>query len=393
MTPVSLPSQGSMFLGAYRMASSLKDCVVLVHGPSGCQFGPNFFEVLTNNLSSNATVSVMRERSVVYGGIENLEKAISLTRKHYKDKRIIVLSSHVPSIIGDDLEFVDADMYLDCGGFQPMWQGMEAFLEKLGDFICENEYREDESTPTNLVNLIGFQRDVVGAEEDLAELKRILLSSEAKVKVNVIPDSLESLRYARYASLNVVFGYGVKLARRMEREFGIPYIVTDYPYGVEGMKKFIAKLGEKCEFEYAINDKIFSEIPEKLKRNRNNLPLFYDVPVCIVGDLPRISGLSNFLEHELGMNVELAFATSLAMKEFDFDVPCTKFASSNNKFIEEIKGLDIKVLFGTDEERRIRKDVIVFAFPSFTRMSYVPYLGKGTLNLIADIYERLMGWI
>ena len=24
---------------------------------------------------------------------------------------------------------------------------------------------------------------------------------------------------------------------------------------------------------------------------------------------------------------------------------------------------------------------------------YVPYLGKGTLNLIADIYEKIMGWI
>jgi len=371
------------------MASSLKDCVVLVHGPSGCHFGPNFFEVLTNNLSSNATVSVMRERSVVYGGIENLEKAIRLTRKHYKDKRIIVLSSHVPSIIGDDLEFVDADIYFDCGGFQPMWQGMEAFLEKLGDFICENENKGSESTTANLINHIGFQRDVVGAEEDLAELKRILSFSD--VKVNVIPDSLESLRYARHASLNVVFGYGVKLARRMEREFGIPYIVTDYPYGVEGMKKFIEKIGENCEFEYAINNKIFSEIPEKLKRYRNNLPLFYDVPVCVVGDLPRISGLSKFLECELGMNVELAFATSSALEKFD--VSCTKFVSSYSEFIEEIKGMDIKVLLGTDEERRIINNTIVFAFPSFTRMSYVPYLGKGTLNLIADIYERLMEWI
>ena len=388
---VSLPSQGSMFLGAYRMASSLKDCVVLVHGPSGCHFGPNFFEVLTNNLSSNATISAMRERSVVYGGIENLEKAISLTRKHYKDKQIIVLSSHVPSIIGDDLEFVDADIYLDCGGFQPMWQGMEAFLERLGDFICENEYKASESTTANLINLIGFQRDVACAEEDLAELKMIL--SFFNVEVNVIPDSLKKLKYARYASLNIVFGYGVKLARRMEREIGIPYIVVDYPYGVEGLKRFIEKISENCEFEHDINDKIFSEIREKLKRYRNNLPLFYDVLVCVVGDLPKISGMSKFLECELGMNVELAFATSSAMKEFDFDVPCTKFVESYDEFIEEIKGMDIKVLLGTDEERRILNNTIVFAFPSFTRMSYVPYLGKGTLNLIADIYERLMEWI
>ena len=380
-----------MFLGAYRMASSLKDCVVLVHGPSGCHFGPNFFEVLTNNLSSNATVSVMRERSVVYGGTENLEKAIRLTRKHYKNKRIIVLSSHVPSIIGDDLEFVDADIYLDCGGFQPMWRGMEAFLEKLGDFICENEYKASESTTANLVNLVGFQRDVACAEEDLAELKTIL--SFFDVEVNVIPDSLKKLKYARYANLNVVFGYGVKLARRMEREFGIPYIVVDYPYGVEGLKRFIEKISENCEFEHDINDKIFSEIREKLKRYRNNLPLFYDVLVCVVGDLPKISGMSKFLECELGMNVELAFATSSAMKEFDFNVPCTKFAESYDEFIEEIKGMDIKVLLGTDEERRIINNTIVFAFPSFTRMSYVPYLGKGTLNLIADIYERIMEWI
>ena len=386
---VSLPSQGSMFLGAYRMASSLKDCVVLVHGPSGCQFGPNFFEVLTNNLSSNATVSVMRERSVVYGGIENVEKAIRLTRKHYKNKRIIVLSSHVPSIIGDDLEFVDADIYFDCGGFQPMWQGIEAFLEKLGDFICENEYKASESTTANLINLIGFQRDVACAEEDLAELKMIL--SFFNVEVNVIPDSLKKLKYARYASLNIVFGYGVKLARRMEREIGIPYIVVDYPYGVEGLKRFIEKISENCEFEHDINDKIFSEIREKLKRYRNNLPLFYDVLVCVVGDLPKISGMSKFLECELGMNVELAFATSSALEKFD--VSCTKFVSSYSEFIEEIKGMDIKVLLGTDEERRIINNTIVFAFPSFTRMSYVPYLGKGTLNLIADIYERLRGWI
>ena len=387
---VTLPTQGSMLLGTYRIASALKDCVILVHGPSGCHFGPNFFEVLTNNLSSNAMISAMRERSVVYGGIENLEKAISLTRKHYKNKQIIVLSSHVPSIIGDDLEFVDADIYFDCGGFEPMWQGMEAFLEKLGDFICEKEYKTSESPPTNLVNLIGVQKDVACGEEDLNELKRILSSSVLKANITVIPDTLESLRYARYASLNVVFGYGVKLARRMEREFGIPYVVTDYPYGVEGMKRFIAKLGERCEFEHD-NNIVFDGIQEKLKRYRNNLPLFYDVPVCVVGDLPRISGLSKFLENELGMNIQVAFATSSALEEFD--VSCTKFVSSYNEFTEEIKGLDIRLLFGTDAERRILNSTIVFAFPSFTRMSFVPYLGEGTLNLISDIYGRLMDWI
>ena len=393
---VSIPSQGDELLGAYRIAVALKDCVVMIHGPTGCHYGPNFLEVLSNNLLSSGTVSAMRDRSVIYGGIENLEKAIDVTRKHYKNKKIIVLSSYVPSIIGDDLEFVDADICLDCGGFGPMWQGMEMFLDKLGDFIrSENDNdKKDEHRQTNLINLIGFQEDVAGGKEDLEEIKRVL--SLYNINTNVIPDSFERLKYAKYASLNVVFGYGIKLAKRMEQEAGIPYIVVDYPYGVEGIKRFIDAIYQHSEFNFDINYKVFDGVYERLKKYRDNLPLFYEVPACVVGDLPRISGLSRFLEEELGMNVELAFATSSAREKFG--VSCSKFVSESfDEFAEEIKGKewDIKVLFGTDDERRVRSDTIVLAFPSFTRMSFVPYMGKGTLNLISDIYERIVrnAWI
>jgi nitrogenase molybdenum-iron protein alpha chain/nitrogenase molybdenum-cofactor synthesis protein NifE len=198
-----IPTQGCELLGAYRIAMALKDCVVMIHGPTGCHFGPNFLEILTNNHSSNGTVSVMRDRSVIYGGIENLEKAIDITRKHYKDRKIIVLSSYIPSIIGDNPEFIDVDVYLDCGGFQPMWQGMEMFLEKLGDFVIREKAKAVDLSKTNLINLVGFQLDVAGGEDDLEEIKRVL--ALCNISANVIPDTLESLKYAKYASLNVVF--------------------------------------------------------------------------------------------------------------------------------------------------------------------------------------------
>lgn len=385
-----IPTQGCELLGAYRMAMALKDCVVMIHGPTGCHFGPNFLEVLTNNHSSNGTVSVMRDRSVIYGGIENLEKAIDITRKHYKDKKIIVLSSYIPSIIGDDPEFIDVDVYLDCGGFQPMWQGMEMFLEKLGDFVIREKAKAVDLSKTNLINLVGFQLDVAGGEEDLEEIKRVL--ALCNISANVIPDTLESLKYAKYASLNVVFGYGVKLAKRMERELGIPYVVVDYPYGVEGFKSFIEVISRHSNLK--INHRVSDVIIDKLKKYRDNLPIFYEVPTCIVGDLPRISGLSRFLERELGMDVELALATSSAKE--NFDVSCTKLVNSYDEFYEELKSVpDIDVLLGTDEERRIRSDTIALAFPSFTRMSFIPYIGMGTLNLISDIYERVINkvWV
>ena len=78
-----------------------------------------------------------------------------------------------------------------------------------------------------------------------------------------------------------------------------------------------------------------------------------------------------------------------------FNVSCTKLVNSYDAFFEELKGADINVLLVTDEERRIRSDTIALAFPSFTRMSFVLYLGIGTLNLISDIYERIINkaWV
>jgi nitrogenase molybdenum-iron protein beta chain len=178
----------------------------------------------------------------------------------------------------------------------------------------------------------------------------------------------------------------------MERELGIPYVVVDYPYGVEGFKSFIEVISRHSNLK--INHRVSDVIIDKLKKYRDNLPLFYEVPTCIVGDLPRISGLSRFLERELGMDVELALATSSAKE--NFDVSCTKLVNSYDEFYEELKSVpDIDVLLGTDEERRIRSDTIALAFPSFTRMSFIPYIGMGTLNLISDIYERVINkvWV
>ncbi len=264
---------------------------------------------------------------------------------------------------------------------------MEKFLEHIGDFIINEDHsKNNEKRQINLINLIGFQEDVAGGKEDLEEIRSIL--HLCNINTNVIPDSLERLKYAKHAALNVVFGYGIKLAQKMEREWGIPYVVIDYPYGVEGLKSFIETIHRHSGFNFDISQRIFDEIYDRLKRYRDYLPLFYEASACVVGDLPRISGLSRFLEEELGMNVELAFETSSAIEKFG--VPCSKFVETYEAFADEMNNSDPKALFGTDEERRIRSDTIVLAFPSFTRMSFVPYMGRGTLNLISDIYERII---
>ena len=380
--------------GAYRMAVAFKDCVTVIHGPVGCHFGPNFIEIASNNTLFNAYSSAIRDRSVIYGGIQNLKRTINTIRKYYKGKKVIVLSAHVPSIIGDDLSGIDADICIDCGSFEPMWYGMEKFLEELWELIeKKGEGKREQAERKNLVNLIGFQRDVVCAEEDLAELKYILRA--CGVDVNVIPEEMRRLGGAKHANLNVVFGYGVRLAEKMRREYGIPYIVAEYPYGYEGIRRFVAKIGEYCEISERALEKVFNEIMQKLRYYRNYLHLFYELPVFIAGDLPRVSGISKFLTDELGVDVECSYIKCKSIA--NYDVESAELVYDNDAFAQklsvETEFEGCFVLFGTDEERKILRDTIVFAFPSFTRFSFVPYLGRGVLNLIADIYERAVKWL
>ena len=424
---VWIPASPACLLGAYRMAVAFKDCVTVIHGPVGCHFGPNFIEIASNNTLFNAYSSAIRDRSVIYGGIQNLKRTINTIRKYYKGKKVIVLSAHVPSIIGDDLSGIDADICIDCGSFEPMWYGMEKFLEGLWELIekkgeaekegARGEGKREQTKRKNLVNLIGFQRDVVCAEEDLAELKYILRA--CGIDVNVIPEEMRRLGGAKHANLNVVFGYGVRLAEKMRREYGIPYIVAEYPYGYEGIRRFVAKIGEYCEISERALEKVFNEIMQKLRYYRNYLHLFYELPVFIAGDLPRVSGMSKFLTDELGADVECSYIKCKSIA--NYDVESAELVYDNNAFAQKLSietefessaktmeisrrennspELDLErergcfVLFGTDEERKILRDTIVFAFPSFTRFSFVPYLGRGVLNLIADIYERAVKWL
>ena len=406
------PQQGDKLLGAFRVASGIRDAVVLVHAPVGCHWGINFIERLSLG-KTNTAISALRERSVIFGGHENLEKSIEIIFKGRKKRYLILLAANVPSIIGDDwegiLDSVEPEISyiaLDCGGYKgKMADGYEECLKELCRWIKDPEKKNELS-----VNIIGIQKDVPRGSESVLEIKRIL--SLLGIKVNSVfpPSSISEIWKASEACMNLVFGYGVELAKEMEERWQIPWLFFEgYPYGISGSERFIKKVSEAFE----INKKKTAKVIEKEKKNLLDklkpahmyLPCIYNLSVLISGDLPQVYGMASFLTQEIGCKVRIANVTSAYSwnKEIDElkDV-CDNvlFDSSFHELERMVKEVDVDFIIGNELDISISKRVgiplVMFSFPSISRITIteLPYMGfRGVLSLVEDLINNVANFL
>ena len=160
------------------------------------------------------------------------------------------------------------------------------------------------------INILGLMSDDPYAANDLAELRKIL---GRKVKINcALQDCLvQDIEAMPQAELNICFGYGEALAKKMQAKFGVPYIKCAYPYGAAGMQSFLAQLGE------ALNINFSAEVAEQETAAKNlayrcadYLTNLYQLPVAIATDKAHLAGLKNFLAAELGMRIVIAEDTA-----------------------------------------------------------------------------------
>jgi len=192
-------------------------------------------------------------REIVFGGENALKEALINANKLYKNPLLfIVLVGDVPSIIGDDVEGVvesaniDKDVIvIEGAGYKgSMKDGYENALLKLAELL-----EEKEKIPKS-VNLIGFCPDDFKVEADIKEIKRLLNDLGIRVNAVISNCTYEEFKNSPSAELNVVIGQGVEFAKYMEKEFGIPYIEVNYPYGIEGTKSFLKRICDKLNVDF-----------------------------------------------------------------------------------------------------------------------------------------------
>lgn len=238
--------------------------------PNGCKTPVAYDEIRNIDYSLQYCTS-LNELEIVTGEIkglkENIEEIIS---QNPKIEIIAIISTVVPQIIGMDLETIVENIeealnipcvFINTNGFENYYSGISLTLKSLANkFMFENKKIK------NTVNIIGYSPLTFGKIEKLEELFSLIKSLDLNI-LTVFSDnlSLEKIKNSTSAELNLVLSYeGLALAKYMEKEFSIPYVIINVvsKYGIENteniLKRFFYKIDnsfEKLEKKDKLDDR------------------------------------------------------------------------------------------------------------------------------------------
>lgn len=227
--------------------------------PNGCKTPVAYDEIRNIDYSLQYCTS-LNELEIVTGEIkglkENIEEIIS---QNPKIEIIAIISTVVPQIIGMDLETIVENIeealnipcvFINTNGFENYYSGISLTLKSLANkFMFENKKIK------NTVNIIGYSPLTFGKIEKLEELFSLIKSLDLNI-LTVFSDnlSLEKIKNSTSAELNLVLSYeGLALAKYMEKEFSIPYVIINVvsKYGIENteniLKRFFYKIDNSFE--------------------------------------------------------------------------------------------------------------------------------------------------
>jgi nitrogenase molybdenum-iron protein beta chain len=374
------PAVGCALLGAYRAAVSVKNSYVLLHTTVGCHWGTEFFHITSRQNDIRQSCSVIYNEDVIFGGARILSDTLESIVQMARPSVIFVISGCVSGIIGEYFP-AKTDLYvqgtrvifLDAVGFRDdMQQGTVRMLLKMLERVEKNL-----PTVAKTVNLVGMLSDDYRSDADLEVMQR-LLGDRVRIRAVIPYDSDQAITSAAGAALNVVFKGYEAVGRQMEVQFGIPYVVVDYPYGIALTEKWLEKIGAALQISFAEVCRTGKQkAMDIFRRGYEYLRNIIDAPVAIIGDRARAEALKYFLEHELGMEAE-AFFDGLGADEGALE--------------QVIAASNAILIFGSSFQKGLAQSlgisILRFSYPIFDQvcLSDKSYVGfDGAITLFEDI--------
>jgi nitrogenase molybdenum-cofactor synthesis protein NifE len=237
-----IPRSTCRLFGTIKALSTIKNAIILVHGPKGCVYHINYILGLRGDRPSEIFSTCLDEHDVIFGAEEKLTRAIVELDGTFQPDFLFVLSCCASGIIGEDVSAAvsraivqSRAIALDSGGFEGDHAG--GYRDTLATIAAALAGSTGESL-TRTVNLIGVLR----LGPDLHEIRHILASSGIEVNA-VLTAGLEKDMLARVGdvALNVVVCEvsGQAAAEVLREKFGTPYIVTSLPIGTQATDVFL----------------------------------------------------------------------------------------------------------------------------------------------------------
>jgi nitrogenase molybdenum-iron protein alpha chain len=242
-------AQAEMYL------SNIKDTVIVSHGPLGCAataitnnpqhkwnqrtHGLKFTDL--NNASTN-----MKEEDTIFGALEKLRATAREMFRRHKPKAMFLTMTCVSGIIGEDIsglsdalsgEFEIPVVPVFCEGFKSkIWAtGFDAAYHAVVKYIVKPP-----KTRNNKINFINFNES---ARKEVTELFA-RFGYEPLFLLN--GRTVEELEHASEsaATVSVCGTLGSYGGQALREAYGVPFINTTYPNGVEGYERWLRQFGE-----------------------------------------------------------------------------------------------------------------------------------------------------
>jgi len=339
-------SQGTIcqLMPATAILTSLQDCVVIIHGAVGCGGAVHsqgasvrlgqFNSGVKNPKGALWLSTNLNESDVVSGGEEKLKRAIREADKRYRPDAIIVLSTCIPGIIGDDIDGI-ADALKDqisatilpihCEGFKTKIMAtaydaiFHSFLRNMVDGRDETEfsvYDNDAAVAAEkirrkrLVNLLNVS-SMTGPDQK--ELTRLL--NKLGLEVNMLPCDAhpDAFRLAPFAALSIGVcpTHDDYFLSYLNEKFGVPFVGGQMPIGIDNTSIWLRQIAEKLGLEEAAERIIKSETEELYKALEPLLPLLKGKTAMLSAGEIRTFATAVLLQ-ELGMEI-------LAVRPYHYD--------------------------------------------------------------------------
>jgi nitrogenase molybdenum-iron protein alpha chain len=288
--------QGSIcqLLPGTAMLTTIPDSVVIIHGSLGCGGAINmqtsnvrFRQLLAGEKNPTGAIWMttnLNENDVVTGGEEKLGKAILEAERRFRPAAIIVVSSCVPGIIGDDIDGVAARLQLQvnakilpvhCEGFKTsiMATAYDAIFHSISRNLLE---REDENEKvivdelkeakenirrSKLVNLMNFASMSAGEQ---GELVRLICALGLTPQVFPCYSHPEKFVDATEAALSISScpTHDDYFLKHLHEKYGVPYIIRHMPIGIESTNDWLREIASFFHIEDVAEKVIEQETTE-----------------------------------------------------------------------------------------------------------------------------------
>jgi len=263
----SLPIHGRACLGgklacATTIATSLKNAIVLIHGPIGCAFQRRMNPCRGWNPIYEMPCTSLTETETVYGGDDKLLCAVRETYERYKPELILVITADVSDQTGEYIDAVRSEANIPCEVVVcPMVScEQDSVMTRRGFSIIRNalimqllenvDDIEMDERSVNITTLVQFPY------EERRSREFVSIISDLGLKVNGLyfyKNTVSDIKRMPRAFASVVYYAIEPWTKFLERKYGMKYVelypeprytsIEYGPYGFDGVDNLIMSIG------------------------------------------------------------------------------------------------------------------------------------------------------